>query len=58
MVDSRVVVGPGERSLHLAPGAVIMYANGATTEDFREFEVLWWVLMDDYFAIFERKKIS
>ena len=56
MVDSRAVVGLGERNLHLAPGAVIMYANGATTEDFRESEVLWWVLLDDYFADFREKK--
>ena len=56
MVDSRAVVGLGERTLHLAPGAVIMYANGATTEDFRESEVLWWVLLDDYFADFREKK--
>ena len=46
-MDSRAVVGLGERTLHLAPGAVIMYANGATTEDFRKSEVLWWVLLDD-----------
>ena len=39
VVDSRAVVGLGERNLHLAPGAVIMYANGATTADFRESEV-------------------
>ena len=58
MVDSRVVVGLGERNLHLALGAVIMYANGATTKDFRESEVLWWVLLDDYFADFQEKKIS
>ena len=56
VVDSRAVVGLGERTLHLAPGAVIMYANGATTEDFRESEVLWWVLLDDYFADFREKK--
>ena len=53
-----MVVGLGERTLHLAPGAVIMYANGATTENFRESEVLWWVLLDDYFADFREKKIS
>ena len=58
MVDSRAVVGLGERNLHLAPGAVIIYANGATTADFRESEVLWWVLFDDYFADFREKKIS
>ena len=57
MVDSRAVVGLGERTLHLAPGAVIMYANGATTEDFRESEVLWWVLLDDYFADFREKNL-
>ena len=57
MVDSRAVVGLGERNLHLAPGAVIMYANGATTEDFRESEVLWWVLLDDYFADFREKNL-
>ena len=58
MVDSREVVGLGERNLHLGPGAVIMCANGATTEDFRESEVLWWVLLDNYFADFREKKIS
>ena len=57
VVDSRAVVGLGERNLHLAPGAVIMYANGATTEDFRESEVLWWVLLDDYFADFREKNL-
>ena len=56
MVDSRAVVGLGKRTLHLAPGAVIMYANGATTADFRESEVLWWVLLDNYFADFREKK--
>merc|ERR1711860_440616 len=56
VMASRAVVGLGERTLHLAPGAVIMYANGATTEDFRESEVLWWVLLDDYFADFREKK--
>ena len=27
-----------------------MFGNGATMEAFREFEVLWWVLLDDYLA--------
>ena len=52
VVDSRAVVGLGERNLLLSPGAVIMYANGATMEAFREFEVLWWVLLDDYLSFF------
>ena len=56
MLDSRAVVGLGERTLLLSPGAVIMYANGATMEAFREFEVLWWVLLDDYLAGFEKKR--
>ena len=30
---------------------MIMYANGATMETFRKFEVLWWVLLDDYLAL-------
>ena len=55
-MESRAVVGLGERNLDLAPGAVIMYANGATTADFRESEVLWWVLLDDYFADIREKK--
>ena len=32
-----------------------MYAYGATTEAFRESEVLWWVLLDDYLADFWKK---
>ena len=56
MVDSRAVVGLGERNLHLAPGAEIMYANEATTAEFRESEVLWWALLDDYFTDFREKK--
>ena len=56
MLDFRVVVGLGERNLLLAPDAVIMYANGATTEAFRESEVFWWVLLDDYLAGFREKK--
>ena len=38
VLDSRAVVGLGERNLLLAPRAVIMYANRATMEAFREFE--------------------
>ena len=57
MLDSRVVVGVGDRNLLLAPGAVIMYAYGATTEAFRESEVLWWVLLDDYLAGFRKKNL-
>ena len=34
-----------------------MYANGATMEAFREFEVLWWVLLDDYLAGFRKKNL-
>ena len=45
VLNSRAVVGLGERNLHLAPWAVILYANGATTEAFRESEVLWWILL-------------
>merc|ERR1711946_80575 len=33
-----------------------MYANGATTEDFRESKVLSWVLLNDNFADFRGKK--
>jgi len=54
VLDSIAVAGLGERTLLLAPGAVIMY-NGATTEAFRESEVLWWVLFDDYPAGFRNK---
>ena len=36
------VVGLGESNFLLAPGAVIMSANGATMEAFRESEVLWF----------------
>ena len=46
------------RTLLLAPGAVIMYANGATMETFRKFEVLWWALLDDYLAGFREEKKS
>ena len=45
MLDSRAVVGLGERNILLSPGAVIMYADGATMEAFREFEVLWWMII-------------
>ena len=55
VLDSRAVVGLGERNILLSPGSVIMYANGATMEAFREFKVLWWVLLDDYFAYFREK---
>ena len=54
VLDPRAVVGIGERNLLLAPGAVIMYANGATTEAFIESEVIWWVLLDDYLADFRK----
>ena len=57
MLASRAVVGLGELTLLLAHGAVIMYANGTTMEAFRESEVLWWVLLDDYLAGFREKKI-
>ena len=52
MLDSRAVVGLVKRYLFLAPAAVIMYANRATTKAFWESEVLWWVLLDDYLADF------
>ena len=51
-------MGLGERTLLLVPGAVIMYANRATTEAFRESDVLCWVLLDDYLAGFQEKKFS
>ena len=57
VLDSRAVVGIGLRTLLLSPGAVIIYANGATIEAFREFEMLWWVLLDDNLAGFREKKI-
>ena len=44
-LDSRALAGPGERTLLLAPGAVIMSANGTTIEAFREYQVLWWALL-------------
>ena len=34
-----------------------MYGDGATMEAFRLFEILWWVLLDDYIAGFREKKI-
>ena len=55
MLDSRAVVELVERTLLLAPWAVIMYVNGATTEAFMESKVLWWVLFDDYLAGFREK---
>jgi len=57
VLDSRSVVGLDERNLLLFPRAVIMFANGATMEAFREFEVVWWVLLNNYLAGFRRKKI-
>ena len=45
MLDFRVVVGLGERNLLLTPWVLIMSANGATMEAFKESEVLWWVLL-------------
>ena len=54
---SRAVLGLVEHNLLLAPGAVIMYANEATMEAFRESEVLWWVLLDNYLACFRKKNL-
>ena len=44
VLDSRAIVGLGERNLLLATGVLIMSANGATMEAFRESVVLWLVL--------------
>ena len=53
VLDSRAVVGLGERNLLLAPRALMMSANGATMEAFMELEVLGSV--DDLLAGFKKK---